>query len=98
VSDGSCIAKTKLCDFKHDCSDSSDEIPEHCTNSNLCNADQYQCKAYGVSIHKSKLQDGYSDCFDGEDEANRTVLMFSILFTILACLFIVGINFVLFQN
>jgi len=67
-SDGMCIDKSKRCDYKPDCKDSSDENEDYCNSPLECNQDEFRCKVYGKCVPKTKIGDGIRDCLDGEDE------------------------------
>jgi len=67
-SDGKCIDKSRRCDSKPDCTDSSDEDSDSCNNPLECNQNEFRCKTYGNCIPKSRISDGVHDCLEGEDE------------------------------
>lgn len=64
--DGQCITKFHVCDWRNDCSNFSDEI--NC-QAHVCDPDSYRC-ASGTCIPKTWECDGDQDCRDGSDEAS----------------------------
>ena len=77
-SDGTCIPKTRICDYFKDCNNSMDE--RNCT---CINTTQWRCPRSEKCISISYICDGTEECPLGEDEENcPTILPTTIASTV----------------
>ena len=69
-SDGTCISKTRICDYFKDCNNSMDEVNCTCTNTT-----QWRCSRSEKCISISYICDGTVECPQGEDEENCPTIL-----------------------